>query len=836
MRRFSLSVLLTLTSVAAALPETAQVREGETLYRIATRHGLSVDELKRLNGLKSNIIEIGQVLRLTPAKAPPVKATPVKPAPPKGPVANAKTPPPAKPAATGRSDALPATYTVRSGDTLASISLRVGLSVPQLRRLNGLKGDALEAGQLLRLRWPPPAARSPALPARPPAPATYTVRAGDTLGKISPRVGLSVEQLRRLNNLQGEALEAGQLLRLQWPTPPKTAQAKPATPAAAPSTYTVRQGDTLARISPRVGLSVEQLRRLNGLRGDRLLAGQVLQLRWSASGPGVKAAPGTYVVRLGDTLDKVSPRVGLSVAQLRQLNGLRGDRLSAGQVLRLRWPAGRAPLQAFRAPGTYTVRPGDTLGTISPLVGLSAEQLRRLNGLKGSDLQAGQVLRLKWPTPPKAVAKKAAPPTTYTVRSGDTLARISPRVGLSVDQLRRLNGLEGNVIRAGQVLRLSWPAQSQSARSAQSGAPSAPTRYVVRAGDTLGVIAARSGVSVASLQAANGLSGSVIRVGQTLRIPPRGAVLAGGRPAPLPPGTEARLIYRYVRVGLRDNAASLAQTYRITPDELRRINGFSSRRVIMPGMRVLVPQRVAVPVPPRPVRSPVTFRRAAPLGIPVQVVQVDLRHRSVLVSPVLPRQGLSFGAGARVSVLAARSGAQAVVNGSYFHPGSYAPAGDIVMQGRMLTWGRIPAALAITPDNRAQISPSTSALLGRPLESTWSGMETVIATGPQIVRGGVVQNRYSSVFRDPAVFGQAARSAVGLSSSRDLMLVSTHAKLSVGQMGKVMAALGARDALLLDGGSSAGLAWNGAAVLDSVRKVSYGIGVFSNYTGRRYSR
>ena len=122
------------------------------------------------------------------------------------------------------------------------------------------------------------------------------------------------------------------------------------------------------------------------------------------------------------------------------------------------------------------------------------------------------------------------------------------------------------------------------------------------------------------------------------------------------------------------------------------------------------------------------------------------------------------------------------------------------------------------------------------LDTSWSGMETVIATGPQIVRGGVVQNRYSSAFRDPAVFGQAARSAIGLAGPRDLLLVTTHAKLSVGQMGQVMQALGARDALLLDGGSSAGLAWNGAAVLNSVRKVSYGIGVFTDYAGKRYSR
>ena len=158
------------------------------------------------------------------------------------------------------------------------------------------------------------------------------------------------------------------------------------------------------------------------------------------------------------------------------------------------------------------------------------------------------------------------------------------------------------------------------------------------------------------------------------------------------------------------------------------------------------------------------------------------------------------------------------------------------MQGRMLTWGRIPMALAITPDNRATIRASTTPLLLRPLDTTWAGMETVIATGPRILSGGQLITRYSAAFRDPALFGRAARSAIGLISNRDLVLVSTHMKLTTTEMGRVMARLGIRDALLLDGGSSTGIAWNGQAALDSVRKVSYGIGVFTDYAGRRYAR
>ncbi|WP_245896079.1 LysM peptidoglycan-binding domain-containing protein [Deinococcus irradiatisoli] len=425
-----------------------------------------------------------------------------------------------------------------------------------------------------------------------------------------------------------------------------------------------------------------------------------------------------------------------------------------------------------------------------------------------------------------------------TVKKGDTLFAISQRSGVSVERLQALNGLKGTLIRPGQVLRTGGPlpAPPPPARPvappkpvAQSGASRSPARYTVRAGDTLGKIAARSGLSVAALQQANRLSGTLIRVGQVLTLPPRGGAL---RPVPaLPPNTEARVIYTYITVGVHDTFLTLAGTAqrnaKLSPAQFMALNKLSAAWVY-PGMKVLLPQRVPVPIPPAPRRPPMTLTSGRVLDIPVQVVRVDLRHRGVLVSPVLPPRGL--GSSARVSTLARLSGASAVINGSYFHPRSYVPAGDLVVRGKRLSWGRIPVALAITPDNRAQITR------GAGIGSSWSGMETVIASGPQIVRGGAVQYHYSSVFQDPALFGRAARSAIGLSSNRDLLLVSTHARLTTSEMGKVMAALGARDALLLDGGSSAGLAWNKAPVLESLRSVAYGIGVFLDYQGRRYSR
>lgn len=543
------------------------------------------------------------------------------------------------------------------------------------------------------------------------------------------------------------------------------------------------------------------------------------------------------------------------------------------------------------ATDTVTVKKGDTLYRIAKAHGLSAEQLRALNGLKDNTIEVGQVLRIAGKLPQKAAGAAATPSkpvssTVYTVKTGDTVYRIAAQHGLSVAKLRAINNLKDNTITEGQVLRLKGnvasttstpktsskvtmakaqakpnqakpnqakPNQTKPSQAkpvspkpvqAQSAAPKLnqakpnniklPTAHTVKAGDTLGKLAERYSVSVGALQAANGLAGTVILVGQRLRIPPKGAKTPS---APrIPPGMEARTIYTYERVALKDTPALFAQRYNTTPDALRRLNGLGTVRQICYGAKLLVPRRMAVPIPPRVTRSAATYRQMTVQNIPLQVVQVDLRHRDVLVAPVLPSRGLNFGSGATVGALTQRSGAQALVNGSYFHPQTYAPAGDIVMQGRLLTWGRLPAALAITPDNRASITGNTTALFGRPLDSSWAGMETVVASGPRIVYRGAVQTSYSNVFQDPAVFGRAARSAVGLSSNRDLVFVSTHAKLTTVEMGRVMVALGVHDALLLDGGSSAGISFNGSILLNSIRKVSYGIGVFTGYTGRRYAR
>lgn len=112
-----------------------------------------------------------------------------------------------------------------------------------------------------------------------------------------------------------------------------------------PGEYTIRKGDTLSRIARRSGSSVSQLKAANGLRGDLIRVGQVLQIPGnmvaSTSGhpdddPQLASSQSlTHQVRRGESLWHIARRYGTSVGHLREENGLADDLLMIGQVLRI---------------------------------------------------------------------------------------------------------------------------------------------------------------------------------------------------------------------------------------------------------------------------------------------------------------------------------------------------------------------------------------------------------------------------------------------------------------------------------------------------------------------
>ena len=86
----------------------------------------------------------------------------------------------------------------------------------------------------------------------------------------------------------------------------------------------------------------------------------------------------TYTVKPGDTLYGISNQFGVSVAELAELNGIQGSNLSVGTILKIPSSSGTNPNNMFM----YTVKQGDTLYKIATKYNTTAQKIIDLNYLK----------------------------------------------------------------------------------------------------------------------------------------------------------------------------------------------------------------------------------------------------------------------------------------------------------------------------------------------------------------------------------------------------------------------------------------------------------------------
>jgi LysM repeat protein len=174
-------------------------------------------------------------------------------------------------------------YTVVAGDTLAVIASRFNTTPEGIVQLNGLKdANVLALGQQLKIPGKASSAGtgSTSGTGTGAATSTYTVQAGDTLGKIAVRYGTTVAALLQLNGLSNpDVLAIGQKLKVPGAgggAPAAVGTPKPATGGQA-RTYVVQKGDTLLSIARRYGLTTKQLQAANNITNpDKIFPGQKL--------------------------------------------------------------------------------------------------------------------------------------------------------------------------------------------------------------------------------------------------------------------------------------------------------------------------------------------------------------------------------------------------------------------------------------------------------------------------------------------------------------------------------------------------------------------------------
>ena len=210
-----------------------------------------------------------------------------------------------------------------------------------------------------------------------------------------------------------------------------------------------------------------------------------------------------YIVKAGDTLYSISKKLNTTVDELKNANGLTNNTLAIGQILLIPGFYDNEPEINYKQ---YVVQPGDTLYKIAQNNNITVDELKNINNLTNNTISINQILNI--PITDNSETAPVENMNIYTVQPGDTLYKIAMLNNTTVDELKRLNNLNDNILSIGQQLVLPG-----------NNANIDYINYTVQRGDSLYSIAKAYNITVGKLKEANNLTSNLLLIGQNLFIP-----------------------------------------------------------------------------------------------------------------------------------------------------------------------------------------------------------------------------------------------------------------------------------------------------------------------------
>lgn len=360
------------------------VKAGDSLYRIATNHGITLNALMEANNLSSYFIAPNQTLLIPGGTSNNNAGNTVE-----------EEENNSGSDESGNTDTKPSTggsYVVKAGDSYWGIANKHGISIAELQKLNGTTSYLIHPGQTLKV----PGTTDSTTPetSKPDSnqgsdtttgtSGSYTVKAGESLYAIATKHGMTVNQLRELNNLSGSLIHPGQSLKVSGSsvvsnetTQENTTDSSSSdntstnTPSSTSGTYTVQRGDSLYAIATKHGMTLSQLQSLNGLSSNLIHPGQVLNVSGSTATATSTAVVETPVESIESTVTPTSEVSNEAVSET---------------------PVTEATPTETVATGTHVVQAGETLYSIAQKYGVDVYKLIEANG--GSNVLVGQVISL----------------------------------------------------------------------------------------------------------------------------------------------------------------------------------------------------------------------------------------------------------------------------------------------------------------------------------------------------------------------------------------------------------------------------------------------------------
>ena len=267
--------------------------------------------------------------------------------------------------------------------------------------------------------------------------------------------------------------------------------------------HKVRRNETISMVARKYGVSVSSIKKWNGLRSSRLKRGQTLKIN-------------TYKkVRVEQPETEEEETVDVEETVVAETTPVAAPEKKKKETT--------TTTTAPRNPERHKVQRGETLASIAGQYGVTIADIREWNDLKSDNIRVGDKLKLKadgkTSTSSRSRDNEAAE-QTHKVKKGETLGQIATKYGVTVDDLRKWNNIKGNNIAAGQNLKVySDKKVDRKTDKTDKKSKKKHKTHKVKRGETLGEIAEKYGVGLSKLKKANGIKGNNIQIGQSLKIP-----------------------------------------------------------------------------------------------------------------------------------------------------------------------------------------------------------------------------------------------------------------------------------------------------------------------------
>lgn len=249
------------------------VKSGDSVWKIANDHGISMNQLIEWNNIKNNFVYPGQQLVVSNGSSSSSATTN------QNTTNNTNT-------NTGTTTNTGSTYTVKAGESVWSVANKNGISMDQLIEWNNIKNNFIYPGQQLIVKGgsaatstntsSTTAATTPSTPNTSNTTSTastgdtiYTVKAGESVWGVANKHNITMDQLIQWNNIKNNFIYPGQQVIVKK----GTTQSAPTT---GQKTYTVKAGESVWGVADSHGITMNQLIEWNNIKNNFIYPGQQL--------------------------------------------------------------------------------------------------------------------------------------------------------------------------------------------------------------------------------------------------------------------------------------------------------------------------------------------------------------------------------------------------------------------------------------------------------------------------------------------------------------------------------------------------------------------------------